>query len=324
MRSTLQRHAMPSLIVRLPNHLGDACMASPALDLLAARGYALALVGRAWARDLYAGYPWPMLVLPQRRLARVRALHGLKRQLGRATRALLLTNSFSSALEMRLAGLRPIGYDTDGRGWLLAQSFPVPERWGRDMHTVEYYHWLARCVIDRPVPAPTRVELRLAPAAYVHARWALEAAAVRPPFVMLCPVATGMHHGQVKAWSGFSRLCEELLQSGHTVVACPGPGEHDAVAAAVPGAVLLQETDVAGFAALLAQARVVVANDSGPGHLAAAVGARLISVFGVTEVEKTRPLGEHAKVVGSGQGWPAYEQVRSAVAEALLAARAAS
>jgi len=165
------------MIVRLPNHLGDACMASPALDLLAARGHALTLVGRGWARDLYAGYPWPMVALPDERLARVRALVALRRRLPRATPALLLTNSFSSALEMRLGGLRPIGYDTDRRGWLLARSIPVPERWAGDMHTVEYYHWLARCVIDRPVPAPTRIELRLAPAAYVHARWALEAPA---------------------------------------------------------------------------------------------------------------------------------------------------
>jgi len=310
---------MSSLIVRLPNHLGDACMASPALDLLASRGHALTLVGRAWARDLYAGYPWPMLTLPGARLARVRALYALKRQLPRATHALLLTNSFSSALEVRLAGLRPIGYGTDRRAWLLARSFAVPERWGSDMHTVEYYHWLARCVIDRPIPAPTRIELRLAPAAYVHARWALEAAAVRLPFVMLCPVATGLHHGHLKAWDGFPRLCADLVLTGHTVVACPGPGEHDAVAAAVPRAVLLPETDVAGFAALLAQARLVVANDSGPAHLAAAVGARLISVFGVTEIDKTRPLGEHAQVVGSGRGWPDYGEVRSAVFAALAA-----
>jgi len=307
------------MIVRLPNHLGDACMASPALDLLASRGHALTLIGRAWARDLYAGYPWPMLTLPQAPLARVRALHTLKRQLPRTTPALLLTNSFSSALEMRLAGLGPIGYDTDRRRWLLARSFPVPERWTGDMHTVEYYHWLARCVIDRPVPPPTRVELRLAPAATTHARWVLEAASVRPPYVMLCPVATGLHHGQIKAWDGFARLCSELIQIGQTVVACPGPGERDAVGAAVPGAVLLNETDVAGFAGLLAQARLVVANDSGASHLAAAVGARLISVFGVTQIDKTRPLGEHTQVVGSSRGWPDYEDVRSAVFGALAA-----
>jgi len=310
---------MPSLIVRLPNHLGDACMATAALDLLAARGHTLSLVGPIWARDLFAGYPWPMLPLPAHRVARIRALYGLARSLPRATPAVLLTNSFSSALEFRLATLRPVGYDTDRRGWLLTHSYPVPDRWASDMHTVEYYHWLARCVIDRPLPGPTRIELRLVPAAFDHARWALEAAAVKQPYVMLCPVATGRHHGQVKAWDGFARLCSDLIGSGRRVVACPGPGEHEAVVKAVPGAVVLPATDVATFGALLAMARLVVANDSGPGHLAAAVGARLVSVFGVTELEKTRPLGDHAQVVGSGSGWPDYEDVRSAVFAALAA-----
>lgn len=307
---------MPELIVRLPNHLGDACMASPALQLLAARGQRLALVGRPWARDLFAGYPWSMQPLETSRLRRVRQLHRLARAAPGA-RALLLTNSFSSALEARLAGLRCVGYATGHRGWLLAQAVAVPPGWSGDMHTVEYYHGLARCVIDRPVPPPSVVELKLAPTAYVHARWALEAAGVRAPFVMLCPVAIGLHHGQVKAWSGFGRLCRELVQRGHRVVACPGPGEQAAVAAAAPDATLLPETDVAGFGALLAQARLVVANDSGAGHLAAAVGARLISVFGVTEPSKTRPLGAHVRLIGSGAGWPSYEEVCSAVFEAL-------
>jgi len=307
------------MIIRLPNHLGDACMATAALDLLAGRGHRLHLVGRAWARDLFAGYPWPMLTLPTGRLARVRALYGLARSVPRATPAVLMTNSFSSALEFRLATLRPVGYDTDGRGWLMSRSYPVPDRWASDMHTVEYYHWLARCVIDRPLPGPTRIELQLVPAAFEHARWALEAAAVKLPFVMLCPLATGQHHGHTKSWDGFGRLCSELLDCGRRVVACPGPGEHEAVARAIPGALLLPETDVATFGALLSMARLVVANDSGPGHLAAAVGARLVSVFGVTQIEKTRPLGDHVQIVGNGSGWPAYEDVRSVVFAALTA-----
>jgi len=308
---------MPSMIVRLPNHLGDACMATAALDLLAARGHALTLVGRPWARDLFAGYTWPMVPLAPGRLARLRELNRLARSMPRGTPAVLLTNSFSTAFEFRLAMLNPVGYDTDGRGWLLSRSFPVPDRWALDMHTVEYYHWLARCVIDRPLPGPTRIELRLAPAAFEHARWALSAAAVAQPYVMLCPVATGQHRGQVKAWDGFARLCGELLQSGRRVLACPGPGEHEAVLRAAPGALLLPQTDLGTFGALLSMARVVVANDSGPGHLAAAVGARLISVFGVTQVEKTRPLGLNVQVVGGNAGWPGYEEVRAAVFAAL-------
>jgi len=304
---------MPSMIVRLPNHLGDACMATAALDLLAARGHALTLVGRPWARDLFAGYPWQMVPLATARLTRVRQLHRLRRELPRGTPALLLTNSFSSALEFRLAGLRPVGYDTDGRGWLLTRSFQVPARRPGIVHMIDYYHGLARSVIDRPVPSPALIELRLMSAAHEHARRTLSAAGVRLPYVMLCPLAVGLHHGKVKAWDGFARLCHDLLDWGQRVVACPGPGELEAVAAAVPGACLLPPTDLATFGALLALSRLVVANDSGPGHLAAAVGARLISVFGVTDPAMTQPRGPRVQRVGSGAGWPGYDDVWSTV-----------
>src|SRR5690606_4116260 len=43
--------------VRLPNWVGDACMALPALHLLSRAGYSLVLAGRPWARDLLAGLP---------------------------------------------------------------------------------------------------------------------------------------------------------------------------------------------------------------------------------------------------------------------------
>src|SRR5258708_12455802 len=102
------------------------------------------------------------------------------------------------------------------------------------MHTVEYYHWLARCVIDRPLPGPTRIELRLVPAAFDHARWALEAAAVRQPYVMLCPVATGRHHGQAKAWDGFARLCSDLIASGPPAAPSPPPPQPAPLVTALP------------------------------------------------------------------------------------------
>jgi heptosyltransferase-2 len=103
------------------------------------------------------------------------------------------------------------------------------------------------------------------------------------------------------------------------VVACPGPGEHAAVAAVLADAVILPSTDVGAFAALLAASRLVVANDSGPGHVAAAVGARLVSVFGVTEPTRTRPWGPGVTLVGSERGWPRYEEVLAAVEGALAA-----
>jgi len=310
-----------SLIVRLPNHLGDACMALPALDLLAASGIALTLAGRPWARELFGAYPHTVIELCGTRGTRLGALRALRTPGAAAVDALLLTNSFSSALDFRLAGLRACGYATDGRSLLLRRAIALPKEWRSGMHMVEYYLHLARSMLaSDPRPEPTAARephLRLGEAACERARAALDRAGSAPPYVVLCPVAQGRHHGQNKCWSGFGRLAQELVDAGHHVVACPGPGERVAAAEAAPAATCVEALDLAAFGALLAQSALVVANDSGPGHLAAAVGANLVSVFGVTSPARTQPRSARALLLGAEGSWPSYAQVANAVDLAL-------
>jgi heptosyltransferase-2 len=309
--------AVSPLFVRLPNHLGDACMSVPALDLLAQNGFVLTLVGRAWARDLFAAYPWSSLTLPATWSERAATLRGALGSAGPTARGLLLTNSFSSALDFFLARRPAAGYATDTRRWLLRPAFEVPLRWAAGMHMVEYYFTLATGMVGISANPAPQLDLKVHAESRMRARALLDAAGVGASYIVLCPVAVGLHRGRVKAWDGFGRLCDELRAQGHTVVACPGPGEHSAVQAALQGAAILPSTDVGTFAALLAGSRLVVANDSGPGHVAAAVGARLVSVFGVTEPTRTRPWGPGVMLVGSERGWPRYEEVAAAVAGAL-------
>lgn len=316
---------MPSLIIRMPNHLGDACMALPALQCLADKGHALVLTGRPWLQELLAAHPWQAVGLPAGRGERIAALRALGRSHPHAE-GLLLTNSISSALEFRLAGLRPTGYATDGRRLLLRCAVPVPREWAGDMHTVAYYLHLAHSVEGaRPGPATLRrpladacPQLQLTPEARARATRALTRAGVHGPYIVLCPVARGRHQGQNKCWSGFAQLASALRADGHTIVVCPGPDEEAAAREAAPGARIIEPLEVDAFAALLAGSRLVVANDSGPGHLAAAVGAPLVGVFGVTDPTKTRPLGPAVRIIGGGSGgWPPYGQVADAVAAVL-------
>ncbi len=107
-------------------------MALPALDLLADRGFALTLVGRSWAKPLFSAYPWKVVSFSG---SRIQALRDTNVNSG-----LLLTNSFGTALEFRLAGISAIGYARDARSWLLRKAIAVDAR----DHMVEYYHRLAR------------------------------------------------------------------------------------------------------------------------------------------------------------------------------------
>lgn len=308
---------MPALYVRLPNHLGDACMCVPALDMLALR-FSLTLVGKPWVGSLFEAYGWPVVSLAGSWWTQRGSLRSSVGAENAGAAALLFTHSFGTALQLRLAGLRPRGYATEARSMLLERAVPVPARRAGDMHTVEYYLGLAARAFDLPAaPVPAELKLRVSGDARVRAHAALGAAGIIAPYVVLCPVATGLHRGKVKAWSGFGRLGRALRERGVTTVAMPGPGELQPVRSAVPDAALLPASDVGTFAALLAGSRLVVANDSGPGHVAAAVGARLVSVFGVTDPLQTRPWGSRVTLVGGCSGWPDYEDVESTVLGAL-------
>lgn len=309
---------MRDLFVRLPNHLGDTCMSLPALALLAQAGQSLVLVGKPWAVDLLAGCDLPVMGLPGSRRQRIATLRARRKALC-GERAILLTNSFGSALEWRLAGFACAGYATDARSWLLAQALPVPAGWKHGMHMVEYYFELARHLTGSATRLPARLSLPLAASARLRASALLADAGVHEPYTMLCPAAAGLHHGRNKAWSGFARLCAALRARRVCVLAVPGPGERAIVRAALPGATLLPQTDLGTFAALLRDAQLVVANDSGPSHLAAAVGANLVCVFGVTDPVRTRPWTPDAGLLGSASGWPDFEVVMEAVGERLAA-----
>jgi heptosyltransferase II len=286
-------------------------MTLPALEALAAHGYTLTLVGKPWSKSLFSAYPWPMVTLSGSRFEHICTLRRIS---GKGNVGLLMTNSFGTAQEFRLAGIPPIGYARDGRSWLLRKAVPVVH----GDHMVEYYYRLAT-ELGAPPDVPRDFRLRIDEAAHRRAHDLLNTHGVRRNYIVLCPVATGFHRGKVKAWSGFAQLSRALSDASMQVVAMPGPNETKVVRAALPQAIVLPESDLGIFAAVLAGARLVVANDSGPGHLAAAVGARLISVFGVTEPEKTRPWSSRATLVGSKKGWPSYQEVRSAVDLALAA-----
>jgi lipopolysaccharide heptosyltransferase I len=85
------------------------------------------------------------------------------------------------------------------------------------------------------------------------------------------------------------RLREDAAAS---VVVVWGPGER-AIAETIAqgGAILAPPTDVAGLTALLRRASVVVASDTGPLHLAAAVGTLCVGLYGPTRAERNGPYG---------------------------------
>jgi heptosyltransferase-2 len=131
----------------------------------------------------------------------------------------------------------------------------------------------------------------------------------RIPFVLIAPTATGLHRGRNKVWPGFAELTRALLAQGVRVAMCPPPAEAEAARANAPDALLLPAMGLGAFAALTTRAALVVCNDSGVSHVAAAAGAEQITLFGVTQRDRTGPWSDKAHCLGSEQGWPSVEEV---------------
>jgi heptosyltransferase-2 len=320
----MQTPAAPALplIVRLRNWVGDVVLSLPTLQRLAAAGHDLRLVGKGWARDLLAGHGWPVHPLPRPLGERVRLLRTLRAQAltddaaygRRAVNAIAFPYSFSSALDMRLAGLRAIGHAREARGWLLARSVPRPDR-----HELEVYWHLGSTLLGADAPLPDRIHLAVSPAHAEAAETLLRRHALPDRgFVAICPFAGGTFAGQDKTWPDFAAYAaDELHGSARPIVICPGPGEEAMSAAAFPGCVQLPGVNLGVYAALLQRAALMISNDTGPGHLAAAVGTPLVSVLGPSDPAQWRAWGPRVHLVQGRAGWPTRDAVHDAVSRLL-------
>jgi ADP-heptose:LPS heptosyltransferase len=305
---------MPSrpLIVRLRNWVGDVILGVPALQLLEAHGYELQLMGKGWARTLLAGQGWPIETRPGKLMDSVRLLRRLRdaaqaRDPGfrRRENALVLPTSFTGALEMRLAGLKAVGYGQEARGFLLSRTEPIT--YGG--HALVSYWELACRFLRIEQPPPREIALKTAPADQEQADRLLREQGIGEGFVVICPFAGGTFEHLDKTWPSFPEFTRALLAQGRQVVACPGPGEDAIIDGQHPGVRKLSGVNLGVYGGLLRRAALTVSNDTGPAHLAAAVGAPVLSVLGPTKPEQWAPWGPTVEIVRRWPEWPRVEEV---------------
>src|SRR5207302_7768362 len=178
-----------------------------------------------------------------------------------------------AALLPFLAGLpRRIGYATDRRGRLLTEALPAPLRTG---HQLRDYDALLEARGIAPDREPPRLPIPAAAAARAADALGRVDRASRRDLVLLCP---GSAVDAIKRWpaESYARLADALSERGLAVALAVGPGER-ALAARIGAAArsapptVGADLDPVELAGVLSAARAVVANDSGPMHLAAAV-----------------------------------------------------
>lgn len=300
----------PNILVIGPAWVGDMVMSQALFIALRQRqpGCRITVLAPAWSRPLLARMPEvdAAIDLPFAhgefnlggRLAFARGLEPK-----RFDQAILLPNSFKSALIPAAAGI-PLrtGWRGEWRFWLLNDIRLLDRR--------KYPRMVERCVAlaypaGRPLPEPLpRPRLRADPQrlAALREQFALDPSR---PVLALCP---GAEFGPSKRWpeAHYANLAGTYAERGWQIWLLGSQRDRpvtDAIVEHLPAALKAQAHNLAGTTELadavdlLAGADLVVSNDSGLMHIAAALDRPLIVVYGSSSPGFTPPLSARAQTL---------------------------
>jgi len=270
-------------------------MATPALRAIRTRFRQshITYLQRPYIGELLAGCPWFDAVerWPEGRAGRLSSHLRLVKRLrhGKFDLAILFPNSFRSAMIARLAGAdERVGFARDGRGWLLTRRL-TPKRDGRcfvAVPMVDYYRELVAAV-DCPVEDPS-LELCATPEDEQRLDARLGHDDERP-IAVLNP---GAAYGSAKCWPAerYAEVADLLaLRHGMRVIVTCGPSER-AIAHALKSAArralevfVDPPLGLGPLKALIRRAKVMITNDTGPRHFAAAFNTPVVTIFGSSD-----------------------------------------
>ncbi len=281
------------VLVRVPNWLGDAVMCVPAVKALAKalQPDELRVLATGPLGEIFIRYPF---VNRATRFAKADS-HAVHRLLAheRYDALWLFTNSFRSAYDGCQTGCKiRVGYAGNMRTGLLTHAVPATP----GVHMVDFYlnlvnpFWTTLFSQEIDLPLLPREE-----------EFASKIKEIEPGAVGL---PLGAKYGPAKMWphENLKKLVAHLAGAKRRVLLFGTPSELLQAAdleEAGRGMVvnLVGKTRIGEMAAVMKRCEWVVANDSGPLHLAGAVGVKTIAIFGPTDYNRTAPLSDNVRIV---------------------------
>jgi heptosyltransferase II len=295
--------AIRKILIRSPNWIGDAVMTTPAMGAIRSSFPEAEIVVAANPNvaELFQPHPYSNGVLIFDKKGLHQGMGGFLRFCGLLKEqgfdlAVLFQNAIEAAIMTFLARIpRRAGYRTDQRGFLLTHPVAIGEAERRLHHTTYYLRMLnilgIRGGTEQLRLQCTDPEQAWATATLGHGSW-----------VAINPGAT---FGSAKRWipERFARVADTLANrhGTHTVI-IGGPVE-TAMGRAVETAMLttplnlVGQTSIRQLMAVLARCNLLVTNDSGPMHVAAALGTAVVAIFGPTDHATTSPFSPWSRLV---------------------------
>lgn len=295
------------LLVVQPSWVGDAVMATPTLRALrelypdAHISYLL----KRYVKPLYTGLPYAdRLITYAHRKSNLFDL-SLRLKKAKFDAAVILPNSFKTALLCKTAGIpRIVGYERDGRGFLLTDRLVPLKQDGKFIPTpiVKYYLGLAQYLGH--TGRDLRLELAVTDSEKREAETVLKSAGLDPaidrpgaaghsPLVLLNP---GANYGEAKCWQPekFAAVADKLVRERNATILVSGAPKERRILDEVLRHIKTKAIDLSRHGTTLGSLKdivrrcdLMITNDTGPRHVAAAFDVPVITVFGPTHQEWT-------------------------------------
>ena len=297
------------ILILMPNWIGDAVMATPLLGQICARypTSEIAILAKPWIAELLTHHPAIHRIIVYEARGRHTGISGISEissflRLIKIIRsqlfdlAILLPNSFKSALIAAVAGIpKRVGYRADGRSLFLTQSL---SRKDAPLHQREAYLSLMDRMGGRlpglsPIPFLQVTDAERESAKDLLKLYRLN---LSDCLVGLCP---GGSYGSAKQWSphSYAKVADQLIARFGAQIIILGHQKERKIAGHICAAMtnhpimLTGQTSVRMMMAILSHCHLVITNDSGPMHIAAALGRPMVSLFGPTLPIASAPLG---------------------------------
>jgi heptosyltransferase II len=288
-----------NLVIRAPNWIGDAVMATPALlqirtlfpdstiTVIATDAIAELLKEEPYVDRFFCTHP----KLESKKSQYQRIIQFLRNE--QFDLGILLTRSFSSAWQFWRGGVsNRVGFIDHFRRLLLTIPLQLPSLKEHDTIT---YQRLLLPFGGQASPAP--LKLHTTKAEKDHARTLLKSSG-HPQENKILIINPGAAYGSAKCWPKeyFRETIQELTQSGTITCVCIGDTKSsllvEEIVAGIPHTInLCNKTTIRELMALLSIADGLLTNDSGPMHIGAALNTPLVALFGSTDMTRTGPIG---------------------------------
>ena len=295
---------LKKILLRAPNWVGDSAVATPAMRAIRAKfpDAEITVMVRPSVSGVFASAGFVDRVWTEPRPSGLREWFRIARDVRRHQfdMAVLFPNSFESAAMVFLGGVRQrIGYSMDSRGWMLTHRIQGEKR---KVHHVNYYLELAKAV-SADVSNPS-MEMTARSEDRANARKLLAAAGIpaNARFMVLSP---GAAFGAAKRWGDqqFAAAADTLADEYKLSVVIIGSEGERSISDSIrhfmkaTPVILNGKTSLETLIGLIAESSLMLGNDSGPVHLASALGIPAVAVFGATDYIVAAPYGPLGRAV---------------------------